>query len=348
MKYSKAEGQTKVLNAGLELQRTKLIARTWGNISARISDTQFVITPSGRAYDTLSPEDIVTVNIKDGAYEGHIKPSIEKMIHAAAYRNRPEAGFVIHTHQNYGSSISTMERDLDLTHLHAGVSPTDVDRLGGELVPCASYAFNGSQELADALEEQMRLHPNAKAFFMQHHGVLCIGKDYEEAFAAAHALERICEAEYRVLTGELFPDTNRPYQNFLSGSRTEDGRFVVISQTPFVTKYSELGKELLPFIDDYAQIIGLRAVSLPEHAGAAEITAALKESNAALVKGHGAICVGRTSSDAEAAAIVLEKNCIAALLAEKCSDIRPLSEQHAAADHEIYVNQYAKRITENR
>ena len=43
-----------VIQAGLKLQQLGLIARTWGNISARISDSQFVITPSGRSYETLT------------------------------------------------------------------------------------------------------------------------------------------------------------------------------------------------------------------------------------------------------------------------------------------------------
>ena len=52
-----------VIKAGKELIESGLIARTWGNISCRISDTQFVITPSGRAYETLTPEEIFLVNI---------------------------------------------------------------------------------------------------------------------------------------------------------------------------------------------------------------------------------------------------------------------------------------------
>ena len=72
-----------VIKAGKELVASGLIARTWGNISCRISDTQFVITPSGRAYETLTPEEIVLVNIEDLEYDGEIKPSSEKGIHAA-------------------------------------------------------------------------------------------------------------------------------------------------------------------------------------------------------------------------------------------------------------------------
>ena len=61
MAYDVEEAKKLVVEAGKKLLETGLIARTWGNVSARISDTQFVITPSGRAYDTLTPEEVVVV-----------------------------------------------------------------------------------------------------------------------------------------------------------------------------------------------------------------------------------------------------------------------------------------------
>ena len=64
-----------VIRAGKEVVASGLIARTWGNISCRVSDTQFVITPSGRAYEDLTPDEIVLVNIADLSYDGDIKPS---------------------------------------------------------------------------------------------------------------------------------------------------------------------------------------------------------------------------------------------------------------------------------
>ena len=61
MAYDVEEAKKLVVEAGKKLLETGLIARTWGNVSARISDTQFVITPSGRAYDTLTPDEVVVV-----------------------------------------------------------------------------------------------------------------------------------------------------------------------------------------------------------------------------------------------------------------------------------------------
>ena len=69
------EAKNIVIKAGHELLKAGLIVRTWGNISCRINDKQFVITPSGMAYDSLTPDDIVLVKIEDCSYESEIKPS---------------------------------------------------------------------------------------------------------------------------------------------------------------------------------------------------------------------------------------------------------------------------------
>jgi hypothetical protein len=98
------EGKNLVVKAGLELVRSGLIARTWGNVSCRIDGETFAITPSGREYHSLTADDIVTVKIKDLSYEGSIKPSSEKGIHAAVYQLYPDMNFVIHTHQENASS----------------------------------------------------------------------------------------------------------------------------------------------------------------------------------------------------------------------------------------------------
>ena len=50
------------------MEEKGLVERTWGNISARISDTLFVITPSGLAYEDLRPEQLALYDLSDGSY----------------------------------------------------------------------------------------------------------------------------------------------------------------------------------------------------------------------------------------------------------------------------------------
>ena len=188
-----------VIRAGKELIAAGLIARTWGNISCRISDTQFVITPSGRAYETLTPEEIVLVNIEDLEYEGEIKPSSEKGIHAACYKLRPEVNFVIHTHQVNASIVSALGMDIN------NVEGENAQIVGTNL-PIASYGLPGTKKLRKGVIDAIT-RSDAKAAVMAHHGAVCMGVDYDDAFNVAQKVEDICEQyvmdKYTSLTGKV-------------------------------------------------------------------------------------------------------------------------------------------------
>lgn len=174
-----------VIKAGHELLKAGLIVRTWGNISCRIDDKSFVITPSGKAYDTLTPDDIVLVNINDLSYEGDVKPSSEKGIHASCYQLRPDVNFVIHTHQKNASVISTLGLDINKI-------PEEYQQLIGTDIPCASYGLPGQPKLREGVINAIN-RSESRAVIMKHHGAVCMGKSYEDAFAVAEALEAICE-----------------------------------------------------------------------------------------------------------------------------------------------------------
>lgn len=186
MAYSVNEAKQLVVKAGIELVKSGLIARTWGNVSARISDTQFIITPSGRPYETLTEDELVTVNISDCSYEGDIKPSSEKGIHAAAYKARPEVNFIIHTHQVKASVISVTGEGIDNV-------PSEYKTLLGPSVPNAAYGMPSTDKLKKGVEEAVIENPNSKAVIMRHHGTMCMGLDYDNAFEIALALEKLCD-----------------------------------------------------------------------------------------------------------------------------------------------------------
>ena len=186
MAYEIQEAKELVVKAGKELIEKGLIARTWGNVSARISDTQFVITPSGRAYEDLTPDEIVVVNIDDCSYEGDIKPSSEKGVHAAAYRHHPTVDFVIHTHQKAATIVSITGMEIRNVY-------NEFRDVLGEKVPCAAYAMSTTDSLRKKVESCIQMNPSARAIMMMHHGTICMGDDYDHAFALAENLEACCE-----------------------------------------------------------------------------------------------------------------------------------------------------------
>ncbi len=169
MHEREAKAREAVVEAGRRLFERGLVARTWGNVSARVSEHLFVITPSGRAYEHLRPEDLVLLDCRDLAKLGRQKPSSEKGIHADAYRLRPEVNFVIHTHQDMASILSTL-----------GQSGS---------VPCAAYGLPSTDLLRRAVKAQWLTHPESRVMLLKSHGALCLGESMEEAFQNAQALE---------------------------------------------------------------------------------------------------------------------------------------------------------------
>ncbi len=173
-----------VIEAGERLVETGLIARTWGNVSCRVDDKTFVITPSGKPYIGLTPDDIVEVAVNTLEWGGNVKPSSEKGIHAEVYKQYPEANFVIHTHQKVASAISALSTGIEKV-------TGEASKLIGDRIFLGSYGLPGTKKLKKGVTAALRLSPS-KAVIMAHHGALCFGKDSEEAFQVANSLEGVC------------------------------------------------------------------------------------------------------------------------------------------------------------
>jgi len=210
------EAKLAVIAAGKRLVETGLIARTWGNVSARVDESSFVITPSGKAYEGLEPDDIVQVKIKDLSYEGSVKPSSEKGIHAQAYLLRPEVGFVVHTHQHNASIAAVMSKPIETAKWW-----TDI--VGGT-VPIADYGLPGTGKLKKGVTKALQEYPGSRAFLMAHHGALCLGADAAEAFRVADALEQVClaflKARLLTFTGDI-AETLDGINNLIARRREE-------------------------------------------------------------------------------------------------------------------------------
>lgn len=186
-----------VRDTGIRLLRSGLIARTWGNISQRIDEDTFAITPTGRTYEDLTPAEIVQVNRHDLTHVGKIKPSYEKGLHAAAYALRSDIGAVIHTHQLQAAVVAAARKDVPVLH------PRMQKIIGGPVF-CTNYSLPGTKKLItmaiDALEKS-----GSKAVLLANHGTLCVGRDMEDAFQVALELENVCkefiEREFKKASG---------------------------------------------------------------------------------------------------------------------------------------------------
>jgi L-fuculose-phosphate aldolase len=184
------EAKQSIWEAGKRLLAEELVKGTWGNISLRVDKETMVITPSGREYQDLKPDEMVEVNIETREFQGKIKPSNEFGMHAEIYRHRREIHAVIHTHPPSASTVAAARRE---------VPPIldDMAQLVGPTVRVADYARSSTKKMEKVT---LRALKGRMACLLANHGAVCIGRDLEEAFVVSQVLEKACrtfiEAEF--------------------------------------------------------------------------------------------------------------------------------------------------------
>lgn len=312
-----------VIRAGIELSESGLIARTWGNVSCRVDDEHFAITASGRNYLTLTEDEVVVIDMETLEYEGDIKPSSEKKLHGQVYKLKPNANFVIHTHQSNASAVAAMGlKGIKLDKEYPGI---------GNFILCADYGLPGTKKLCKNTAAAINEY-DGQAVIMSNHGALCYGSSYEEAFEVARTLEEAC--------GKYLEHIGIPAWKEQSDAVPEaDENGIIWNDDPAIMKYMKVRSVLKPHLDDFAQLAGTSLKVVDEDDEKA-IAKALKDKRPLLVRGKGALCIAEERDDAEALSLVIEKNCRAALAA---IGSKPINPAECLLMRQIYLNKYSKQ-----
>lgn len=347
-----------IIDTGIELLEEKLVARTWGNISARIDADNYLITPSGLDYTSMREEDIVSVNIKTGEYTGINRPSGEKGVHSAAYEVFDDVNFVVHTHQTYATAVSLAGFDsLEATagsptgsesfETSAGspagsdsfdITEEEIEKLGG--IALAEYGLPGTKEITNACKSA--LLTGAHTVLMIHHGVLVLGKDKEEAMKRVKLLESICERNVK----RVIKDNT--LNNYLKAFDTcpEDNssyRYCEVLTDKALIALSNSETEIFSQLDDVSQMIGTKIVTVDS------LDKALKLSdNAVLIKGVGALIKAENKDDLEALKVLMNKMAIVKLYTKAKNVKAEISIEESDFMHYDYVTRYSKQNIKNR
>ena len=355
---SNMDKRREIIDTGIELLEEKLVARTWGNISARIDADNYLITPSGLDYTSMREEDIVSVNIKTGEYTGINRPSGEKGVHSAAYEVFDDVNFVVHTHQTYATAVSLAGFDsLEATAgSHTGsesfetsagstagselfdITEEEIEKLGG--IALAEYGLPGTKEITNACKSA--LLTGAHTVLMIHHGVLVLGKDKEEAMKRVKLLESICERNVKRVIKD---NTLNNYLKAL-GTCPEDNssyRYCEVLTDNALIALSNSETEIFSQLDDVSQMIGTKIVTVDS------LDKALKLSdNAVLIKGVGALIKAENKDDLEALKVLMNKMAIVKLYTKAKNVKAEISIEESDFMHYDYVTRYSKQNIKNR
>ena len=177
------ELRQKLVDYGNKLVETGLVQGTWGNLSIRLNDKYMLVTPSGLDYARLTPADMVKVDLQTMKHEGGLKPTSEKGLHAAIYRERPAVNAIVHTHSRYCSMFAAAQAELP-------VEDAEAQKVFGTSIGLAKYAKAGSDKLAKYTAAALGRNFGA---LMSNHGMVTCGADMESAFANCQLREKTAE-----------------------------------------------------------------------------------------------------------------------------------------------------------
>ncbi len=172
-----------IVEIGRRMYDKNLIAGTDGNISRRLADGSFLITPSGRAKGRLSPEDMVVIDEGGSVISGKGRPSSEFRLHTYIYSARSDINAIVHAHPIFCTAYASAGKPLT-----ASILPEIVLTVGD--VPLAEYGTPSTSELPNSVE---KLIENHDAILLRNHGVVVAALDIEDAFNKLEMVEHFAE-----------------------------------------------------------------------------------------------------------------------------------------------------------
>ncbi len=198
-----------VLAANRALPAHGLAPLTWGNASGIDRDRGLVaIKPSGVAYDELTAEDIVVLDLDGNVLTGSRpprRPSTDTPTHLVLYRAFEEIGGIVHTHSTWSIAWAQAQREIPLlgtTHADLCAHPIPMTRALTAEEVAEDYEGATGTLLVEVLAD--RGGPaEIPCALVRGHGPFCWGKSPAKAVEVAITLEEV--ARMALLTTVLEP-----------------------------------------------------------------------------------------------------------------------------------------------
>lgn len=182
-----------------------------GNISVRLEDGGWLMTPTGSSMGAIDPGRISRLDAKGGLVDGDA-PTKENFLHMAMYEKRPRAGAVVHLHSTHSVAVSCLH-DINPGDVLPPLTAYYVMRVG--TLPLIPYFAPGDLDLARAVGEMASDH---HAVLLANHGPVVAGLSLTDAVHATEELEETARLflalqgmRTRPLTREQVADLKRRF-----------------------------------------------------------------------------------------------------------------------------------------
>jgi ribulose-5-phosphate 4-epimerase/fuculose-1-phosphate aldolase len=164
-----------------------------GNISVRLDDGGWLVTPTNASLGFLDPANLARLD-PDGRLIGGDNPTKEIPLHAALYDGRAKARAVVHLHSTHAVAV-TMLPEIDPIDALPPLTPYSVMKCGS--VAMLPYYRPGDPAVADAIRGLAGRHSSV---LLANHGPVVAGETLEAAVFAMEELEETARL-YLLLRG---------------------------------------------------------------------------------------------------------------------------------------------------
>jgi L-fuculose-phosphate aldolase len=174
------DARQQIVEAGKRLRDRFFIAANDGNISARLSENELLITPTTVNKGDVTTDQILKIDMQGNVITGSKRPSSETKMHLAVYRARPDVTAIVHAHPPAATGFAACHIRLDADV----ILPEVVFGLGK--VGFAEYGTPSTEEIPNAVEKEI---PDCDAVLLSNHGALTVGADVMQAYYRMEVLE---------------------------------------------------------------------------------------------------------------------------------------------------------------
>ncbi|MCE9682115.1 aldolase [Halomonas sp. DQ26W] len=165
-----------------------------GNISVRLDDGGWLMTPTNACLGRLDPARISRLDGQGRLLSGD-RPTKESFLHMAMYEERPRSGAIVHLHSTHSVAVSCLPQ-IDPCDCIPPLTAYYVMRVGK--LPLVPYHLPGDPALGDAVRGLAGQH---SAVLLANHGPVVAGKTLEAAVYATEELEETARL-FLLLRGE--------------------------------------------------------------------------------------------------------------------------------------------------
>lgn len=189
-----------IIEAGRFLYGRGWSPATSSNYSARLSETEVLLTVSGKHKGQLGSADVLATDLAGNSLEVGKKPSAETLLHTQLYAWQPSIGAVLHTHSVNATVLSRLVEDDQVTFVDyelqkafSGVT----SHQSSVVVPI----FANDQDiarLASQVQPWLDAHPECVGYLIRGHGLYTWGPRMSDALRQIEAFEFLFECELKI------------------------------------------------------------------------------------------------------------------------------------------------------